>query len=123
MPQLESPKPTAASQDNLKKGGSLPVEIQETNSLHCDQHEVLQSQHKVREAVREQRGYLFFSTYKIKFCPDGQRLDSDTGYNSIPYGYILKISEHIGTTMEKYYQIALQTKDDRFFKFRFEIMH
>jgi len=102
--------------------GNLPQEIVEQTSPNCDKYEGLESKFKVKESQRGFYGYLYLTTYKLKFIQDNQKSHLDTGFFTIPFGYILKVNESVAN-LEKATYLTIVLKDDRTFKFKFEVLH
>lgn len=54
--------------------------------------------------------------------PEGRKVEPDLGLFNIPYSFIYRITESMAG-LEKTYSIHLTTKDERVFKFKFDVLH
>ena len=61
------------------------ADLSESTSLFYDGNEVVEMLFRVTEKYTGLGGYLYLTSYKMKFVPDRS---VDTGYCTIPYGYV-----------------------------------
>lgn len=117
MTQNDSAKPADLTAKVTKQ--KLRPEIQENCSRYYDDNEKLEQEFKVKELVRNFTGVLFMTNYKFQFVPVRTVQEDETGFFMVPFGYIEAIKESKDTII-KAMEIAVFTKDEREFKFKFE---
>jgi hypothetical protein len=83
--------------------------------LYYGETEIVEMLFRVSEKYTKDKGSLYITTYKLKFIPDRA---IDTGFLSIPFGYI-----HVVLDKPSERKITIKTKDERCFKFSFDVMH
>ena len=66
------------------------ADLSEGDSLYYNGNEVVEMLFKVSEKHLKCTGYLYITSYKMKLVPDGR---VDTGFGTIPYGYVHTITE------------------------------
>ena len=107
---MPTPKGVSVTKTDANK-----ADLSESSSLYYDKTEIVESLFRVSEKYTSQLGYLYITSYKMKFIPDKA---IDTGFLSVPFGYV-----HTITEIPHEQKVIVKCKDERAFKFKFDVPH